>query len=123
MNRVREHLAVAGLAVSLTSIAACSQGSSVANAVATDAPQVASALEAICNNLVPTAEATANALAKGGAATTIQSAEADYVTPACAAANAAAIAVNSGWLADVVGSLVTTTANGQESAAPPKGGN
>lgn len=123
MKQILEYLAVAGAAMSLTAIAACSQVSSAVSIAVTDAPQVASALETICNDLVPAAEATANALAKGGAAATIQSAETNYVTPACAAANSAATAVDSGWLANVVASLVTTAANGQQSATPaPSGG-
>ncbi len=125
MKQMLEYLAVATAVASLTAVAACSEISSVVSAAAADAPQVASALETICNDLVPAAEATANALAKGGAATTIQSAETEYVTPACAAANTAATAVDSGWLANVVASLVTTAANGQASAtpAPSSGGN
>lgn len=110
-------------AVSLVALAACTQVSSLASAVSSDAPEVASALETICGSLVPAAEATASALAKGGAAATIQSAEDDYVTPACVAAKTAAAAVDSGWLANVVASLVTTAANSQPGAAPaPMGG-
>lgn len=81
MKRVLEYLAVAGIVASLTAIAACSQVSSAVSTAVADPPQVASALETICNDLVA-AEATANTLAKGGAATTIQSAETEYVAPA-----------------------------------------
>lgn len=111
--------------VTLAALTACTQVSSLASAVSSDAPQVASALDTICGSLVPAAEATANALAKGGAAATIQSAEDNYVTPACSAAKTAAAAVDSGWLANVVASLVTTAANSQPSAAPApqSGGN
>jgi hypothetical protein len=125
MKQVPEYLIVAGAVASLIAITACSQVSSVVSTAVADAPQVASAVATICNDLVPAAEATANALAKGGAATTIQSAETNYVAPACAAASSAATAVDSGWLANVVASLVTTAANGQASAttAPSSGGN
>jgi hypothetical protein len=126
MKRIPEYLTVAGIALPLAIVAACAQISSVASTVSTDAPQVASALETICNNLVPAAEATANALAKGGAATTIQAAETNYVTPACAATKIAATAVDSGWLANVVASLVTTAANSPSTSttpAPQNGGN
>jgi hypothetical protein len=105
-------------AISLAALTACTQASSLASAISSDAPQVASALDTICGSLVPAAEATANALAKGGAAATIQSAENNYVTPACAAAKTAAAAVDSGWLANVVASLVTAAANSQPAAAP-----
>ena len=113
-----EYVAVTGIALPLALIAACAQVSSVVSTASSDAPQVASALETICNNLVPAAEATVNALAKGGAAATIQAAETNYVTPACAAAKTAATAVDSGWLANVVASMVTTAANGPPNAAP-----
>lgn len=110
-------------AASLVALTACTQVSSLASAVSSDAPEVASALDTICGSLVPAAEATANALAKGGAAATIQSAEDDYVTPACTVAKTAAAAVDSGWLASVVANLVTAAANSQPSAAPaPQGG-
>ena len=123
MKRLPEYLLVAGIALPLTLVTACAQISSAVSTASADAPEVASALETICNNLVPAAEATANMLAKGGAAATIQSAETNYVTPACAAAKTAATAVDSGWLANVVASLVTTAANGASGTATQNGGN
>ncbi|MGH6982429.1 MAG: hypothetical protein ACREFC_14605 [Stellaceae bacterium] len=118
MRRSAEYLIVASLAVPLAMVAACAQISSVAGTVATDAPQVADAIATICNNLVPAAEATVNALAKGGAAATIQADEAKYVTPACIAAKTAATAIDGGWLAKVVAGMVSTAAGSQTAAAP-----
>lgn len=125
MKRALEFLAVAGIALPLVLLAACAEISSVVSTVSADAPQVASALDTICNDLVPAAEATADTLAKGGAAATIQSAETNYVTPACSAAKVAATAVDSGWLANVVANLVTTATSGQTNAGTtsPSGGN
>lgn len=123
MKRLPEYLLVAGIASALTMVTACAEVSSVVSSVSADAPEVASALETICDDLVPAAEATANALATGDAATTIQSAETNYVTPACAAAKTAAVVVDSGWLANVVASLVTTAANGASGTATQTGGN
>jgi hypothetical protein len=96
----------------------------VATAISADAPQVAATLDTICNDLVPAAEATADALAKGGAAATIQSAEAGYVTPACAAARSAASAVDSGWLATVIANVESAMGDDPSStpAAAPSGG-
>jgi hypothetical protein len=124
MMRVPEYLIVASLAIPLLAVAGCAEVSSVASEVSADAPQVASALTTICNSLVPAAEATVNALAKGGAATTIQADEAKYVTPACAAAKTAAAAIDSGWLANVVAGMVSNAAISQTAAAPtpPNGG-
>ena len=123
MKTYLDYAVVAAVSLPLAALAACAQVSTLASTVSADAPQVASALDTICGSLVPAAEATANALAKGGAVNTIQSAEDNYVTPACSAAKSAAAVVDSGWLANVVASLVTTAANGQTSAAPaPQGG-
>ena len=125
MKRTPEYLIVASLAVPLVLVAACAEVSSVASAVSADAPQVASVLTTICNSLVPAAEATVNALAKGGAAATIQADEAKYVTPACAAAKTAVTAIDSGWLAKVVAGMVSSAAISQAATAPatPNGGN
>lgn len=117
-----DYAIVAAVCLPLVALAACAQVSSLASTVSADGPQVASALDTICGSLVPAAEATANALAKGGAAATIQSAEDNYVTPACTVAKTTVTAVDSGWLANVVASLITTAANSQPSAAPQDGG-
>jgi benzoyl-CoA reductase/2-hydroxyglutaryl-CoA dehydratase subunit BcrC/BadD/HgdB len=123
MKTYLDYAVVAAVSLPLVGLAACAQVSSLASTVSADAPQVVSALDTICGSLVPAAEATANALAKGGAAATIQSAEDNYVTPACAAAKTAIAAVDSGWLANVVASLVTTAANSQPATAAQGGGN
>jgi len=109
--RIQRHAAmIVCLAVAT---AACAQLQSVAN----DAPAVASAAQTICQDLVPAAEATAIALAQGGAATEIEDTEANYIDPACKAVGVAATAVDSGWLAAVVANLGTTAATGQPGAA------
>jgi hypothetical protein len=125
MNRISETLAVAGIALPLVAVSACTQLSSVVSAAAADAPSVADAVQTICKDLVPAAEATANALAKGGAAATIQATENNYVAPACEAADAAAQAVDSGWLANLVATMISTAATSQTAAAPTpsNGGN
>jgi hypothetical protein len=125
MNRISESLAIAGIALPLVIVAGCAQISSVVSAASADAPAVANALDTICQDLVPAAEATANALAKGGAAATIQSTETNYVTPACDAAKTAAQAVDSGWLANLVATMLSTAATSQTAAAPTtsNGGN
>jgi hypothetical protein len=119
VNRLPKYLAVAGIAVPRATIAACAQISSAVEAATADAPQVAAAFGTICNVLAPAAEVTANALAKGGATATIQSAETNYVTPACDAAKTAATAIDSGWLTDVVTGLATAAGNGQSTAVTP----
>jgi hypothetical protein len=118
-------LAVAGIALPLVIVSACTQISSVVSAASADAPAVADAVQSICQNLVPAAEATANALAKGGAAATIQATENNYVAPACDVANTAAQAVDSGWLANLVATMISTAATSQTAAAPTtsNGGN
>lgn len=118
MKRGAEFLLIASLVAPLILVAGCAEVSSVASTVSTDAPEVASVLSTICNTLVPAAEATVNALAKGGAAATIQADEAKYVTPACAAAKTAATAINSGWLANAVAAMVSGAAASQTATTP-----
>jgi len=117
MMRGAEYLLIAALAAPLT-LAGCAEVSSVASTVSADAPQVASALTTICSTLVPAAEATVNALAKGGAAATIQADEATYVTPACAAAKTAAAVIDTGSLANAVAAMVSSAAASQKMTTP-----
>jgi hypothetical protein len=122
MKPIFAGLALAGIAVPLVIVSACTQLSSFVSTASADAPVVATALTTICQNLVPAAEATANALAKGGAAATIQSTETNYVAPACAVAKTTAAAVDSGWLANLVATMISTAATSTASATQ-NGGN
>jgi len=112
----------AAMILALAVLPACTPISPAADAIASDASGVASNLAVICQTLVPAAEATANALAKGGAAATLQATENDYITPGCAAANTAASALGDGWLADVMADMIFSTAGQQNPAAASPGG-
>ncbi|MGH6988826.1 MAG: hypothetical protein ACREFD_17360 [Stellaceae bacterium] len=68
------------VAILCLGIAACSGVQSAAN----NAAAVASAAQTICKNLVPAAEKTANAIAKGNTLTKVQDTETNYIDPACA---------------------------------------
>ncbi|HEY5209884.1 MAG TPA: hypothetical protein VIJ42_10620 [Stellaceae bacterium] len=110
----------AAMMLALAVLPACAPVSPSADAIASDASGVASNLALICQTLVPAVEATATALAKGGAATILQTTENDFVTPACAAANA----LGDGWLADVMADMIFSGTAGQQNpaAASPGGG-
>lgn len=112
--RLRQSFGPAAILVSCLCAASCAELSTVAR----DAPAAASAAATICQNLVPAAEATANALASGNAASQVRSTEVDYIDPACEAVTLTASAVDSGWLANVVANLTSTAATGQPGAAP-----
>jgi hypothetical protein len=105
---------LATVAILFLGVAGCSELQSLAN----ETPAVASAAQEICQNLVPAAEATANAVAKGGALAKVEDTETNYINPACTAVETAANAVDSGWLANVVANLTSTAATGQPGTAP-----
>jgi len=120
MTWIVKRSAAAAMMLALAVLPACAPVSPSADAIASDASSVASDLAVICQTLVPAAEAAATALAKGGAAATLQATENDYVTPACAAASA----LGGGWLADVIADMIFSGTAGQQNpaAALPGGG-